>query len=123
MEIVTGPAGAEGGPAPRRVLWDRKADGGFPDVKELKRRVRDVVEPDRNLGHVDRHHGGGATKGEVPGEDEAARGSRRAVAGEEEAAPAAAVSGRETTTAPAATAAEEPGISCLPAGAVCEDCK
>jgi predicted Rdx family selenoprotein len=27
----------------RRVLWDRKVDGGFPETKELKRRVRDVM--------------------------------------------------------------------------------
>jgi predicted Rdx family selenoprotein len=38
------------------VLWDRKTDGGFPETKELKRRVRDVIEPGRDLGHVDRHH-------------------------------------------------------------------
>ncbi|KAI1752939.1 Rdx family-domain-containing protein [Xylaria castorea] len=40
----------------RRVLWDRKVDGGFPETKELKRRVRDVIEPDRDLGHVDRDY-------------------------------------------------------------------
>ncbi|ODA80056.1 hypothetical protein RJ55_03014 [Drechmeria coniospora] len=39
------------------VLWNRKVDGGFPETKELKRRVRDVIEPGRNLGHVDRNHG------------------------------------------------------------------
>ncbi|KAI0166260.1 Rdx family-domain-containing protein [Xylariaceae sp. FL1272] len=39
-----------------RVLWDRKVDGGFPETKELKRRVRDVIEPGRNLGHVDRDY-------------------------------------------------------------------
>lgn len=38
------------------ILWDRKTDGGFPETKELKRRVRDVIEPGRNLGHVDRDH-------------------------------------------------------------------
>ncbi|RYP34507.1 hypothetical protein DL768_011057 [Monosporascus sp. mg162] len=44
-----------------RVIWDRKVDGGFPEAKELKRRVRDAIEPGRNLGHVDRdHHRGGA---------------------------------------------------------------
>ncbi|PHH68618.1 hypothetical protein CDD80_7399 [Ophiocordyceps camponoti-rufipedis] len=37
------------------VLWDRSVDGGFPETKELKRRVRDVIDPGRNLGHVDRH--------------------------------------------------------------------
>ncbi|ROW12675.1 hypothetical protein VMCG_00573 [Cytospora schulzeri] len=41
---------------PGRILWDRKADGGFPETKELKRRVRDVIEPGRDLGHVDRHN-------------------------------------------------------------------
>ncbi|KAM7202316.1 Rdx family domain containing protein [Naviculisporaceae sp. PSN 640] len=40
----------------RKVLWDRKVDGGFPETKELKRRVRDVIQPDRDLGHVDRDH-------------------------------------------------------------------
>ncbi|CAH0049156.1 unnamed protein product [Clonostachys solani] len=47
----------------RKVLWDRRADGGFPETKELKRRVRDVVEPGRDLGHVDRH---GASKEAAP---------------------------------------------------------
>ncbi|KLU87877.1 hypothetical protein, variant [Magnaporthiopsis poae ATCC 64411] len=39
-----------------RTLWDRKTDGGFPETKELKRRVRDVIEPGRSLGHVDRDY-------------------------------------------------------------------
>ncbi|KAI0867864.1 hypothetical protein GGS24DRAFT_495009 [Hypoxylon argillaceum] len=39
-----------------RLLWDRKRDGGFPETKELKRRVRDAIEPGRNLGHVDRDY-------------------------------------------------------------------
>lgn len=36
------------------VLWDRTVDGGFPETKELKRRVRDVIQPGRDLGHNDR---------------------------------------------------------------------
>ena len=36
------------------VLWERKRDGGFPDAKTLKQRVRDAVEPGRDLGHADR---------------------------------------------------------------------
>jgi selenoprotein W-related protein len=36
------------------VIWERKRDGGFPDAKELKKRVRDVIEPGRDLGHLDR---------------------------------------------------------------------
>jgi predicted Rdx family selenoprotein len=35
------------------LLWDRKADGGFPETKVLKQRVRDCLDPDRNLGHSD----------------------------------------------------------------------
>ncbi|OLL23930.1 hypothetical protein NEOLI_003130 [Neolecta irregularis DAH-3] len=35
------------------ILWDRKKQDGFPEAKELKRRVRDILEPERNLGHVD----------------------------------------------------------------------
>ncbi|WAO88543.1 Hypothetical protein NCS54_00589600 [Fusarium falciforme] len=42
--------------ASTKVLWDRREDGGFPETKELKRRVRDVVEPGRDLGHVDGKH-------------------------------------------------------------------
>lgn len=36
------------------TIWDRKVDGGFPETKELKGRVRDAVEPGRGLGHTDR---------------------------------------------------------------------
>jgi selenoprotein W-related protein len=35
------------------LIWDRKPDGGFPDVKTLKGRVRDRIDPDRDLGHVE----------------------------------------------------------------------
>ncbi|KAI9796730.1 MAG: hypothetical protein M1825_006516 [Sarcosagium campestre] len=38
----------------RRILWDRKVDGGFPETKILKRLVRDLVQPERGLGHIDR---------------------------------------------------------------------
>jgi selenoprotein W-related protein len=36
------------------LLWERKRDGGFPDVKTLKQLVRDRLDPGRDLGHVDR---------------------------------------------------------------------
>lgn len=39
----------------KHLLWDRKEEGGFPETKELKRRVRDIIEPSRDLGHVDGH--------------------------------------------------------------------
>ncbi|OBT63517.1 hypothetical protein VE03_06999 [Pseudogymnoascus sp. 23342-1-I1] len=36
-----------------QVLWDRKTEGCFPETKEIKRRVRDIIDPNRDLGHVD----------------------------------------------------------------------
>ena len=36
------------------LIWERKRDGGFPDVKTLKRLVRDHIDPGRDLGHIDR---------------------------------------------------------------------
>lgn len=36
------------------ILWNRKEDGGFPDVKTLKKRIRDWIAPDRDLGHLDK---------------------------------------------------------------------
>jgi selenoprotein W-related protein len=36
------------------LIWDRKADGGFPEAKVIKQKIRDVIWPDRDLGHVDR---------------------------------------------------------------------
>lgn len=35
------------------VIWDRKEDGRFPEVKELKQRIRDQIDPERDLGHSD----------------------------------------------------------------------
>ncbi|WP_181703647.1 SelT/SelW/SelH family protein [Chthonobacter albigriseus] len=36
------------------IVWDRSQDGGFPDVKSLKQRVRDAIDPELALGHIDR---------------------------------------------------------------------
>ncbi|MBD8066260.1 SelT/SelW/SelH family protein [Devosia sp. PTR5] len=35
------------------LIWERKRDGGFPDVRVLKQMVRDRLDPERSLGHVD----------------------------------------------------------------------
>ena len=32
-------------------IWCRRRDGGFPELAELKRRVRDRVAPGKSLGH------------------------------------------------------------------------
>jgi selenoprotein W-related protein len=36
------------------MIWERKRDGGFPDVRALKQMVRDRIDPWRDLGHLDR---------------------------------------------------------------------
>ncbi len=36
------------------TLWSRKAEGRFPESKELKQLVRDRVAPDKPLGHSER---------------------------------------------------------------------
>ena len=35
------------------TLWSRKAEGRFPETKEVKQRLRDRVAPGRDLGHSD----------------------------------------------------------------------
>lgn len=34
-----------------QIIWSRLADGGFPQPKELKQRLRDAAAPGKNLGH------------------------------------------------------------------------
>lgn len=48
-------------------IWNRATDGGFPDAKILKQRVRDQIAPGRDLGHVDRA-GGDRQGGEGSGD-------------------------------------------------------
>jgi selenoprotein W-related protein len=36
------------------ALFDRKREGRFPEIKELKQMVRDIVHPGKNLGHSDK---------------------------------------------------------------------
>lgn len=37
------------------TVFDRKRQGGFPEVKELKQIIRDKVKPGKSLGHADKH--------------------------------------------------------------------
>ena len=37
------------------LVWERKRDGGFPDSKQIKQLVRDLIDPERSLGHIDGH--------------------------------------------------------------------
>jgi selenoprotein W-related protein len=37
-----------------QLLWSRKEHGRFPEITELKQMVRDRIDPQRDLGHIDR---------------------------------------------------------------------
>ncbi|GKZ70342.1 hypothetical protein AnigIFM63309_002715 [Aspergillus niger] len=53
-EVGTGTGTDEDVDITETILWDRKTNGGFPEVKVLKSLVRNVVDPSRDLGHTDR---------------------------------------------------------------------
>jgi len=38
------------------VIWDRRnpETSGFPDIKDIKQRIRDRINPDIDLGHSDK---------------------------------------------------------------------
>ena len=36
------------------LVWSRAAEQGFPEIKELKQRVRDRIAPQKHLGHSER---------------------------------------------------------------------
>lgn len=54
VALVPGTGGVFQIQADKCLLWDRKADGGFPQPKEIKQRLREVIAPGRDLGHSDR---------------------------------------------------------------------
>jgi selenoprotein W-related protein len=37
------------------TIWSRKEERRFPEMADLKQRVRDRIAPDRDLGHSDKH--------------------------------------------------------------------
>jgi selenoprotein W-related protein len=38
------------------TVWSRKAAGAFPELAELKRLIRDRIDPDRHLGHSEHRY-------------------------------------------------------------------
>ena len=36
-----------------KQVWDRKTERGLPELKDLKRRVRDIIAPNKDLGHAE----------------------------------------------------------------------
>jgi selenoprotein W-related protein len=51
LALVPGESGVFEVHAGGERIWCRKADGGFPELAELKRRLRDRVAPGKSLGH------------------------------------------------------------------------
>lgn len=39
-----------------KMIFDRKTEGRFPEIKELKQLVRDIVNPAKDLGHSEKKH-------------------------------------------------------------------
>lgn len=37
-----------------QIVFDRKREGRFPEIKELKQLVRDIINPGKDLGHSDK---------------------------------------------------------------------
>ncbi len=35
------------------LIWSRKHQGRFPELSELKQKLRDIIDPQRDLGHSD----------------------------------------------------------------------
>ncbi|MDR3410459.1 MAG: SelT/SelW/SelH family protein [Formivibrio sp.] len=35
-------------------IWNRKTEARFPEAKELKQRIRDLIAPEKTLGHSER---------------------------------------------------------------------
>lgn len=54
VSLIPGIGGVFDVTADGKQVWSRKEMGRFPDITELKRAVRDVIAPERDLGHTDR---------------------------------------------------------------------
>ena len=53
VALVPGAGGVFQVRADGELLWCRKREGRFPELAELKQRVRDRVAPGKSLGHSD----------------------------------------------------------------------
>ena len=54
LALIPGKEGVFEVRADQALIWSREKEGGFPQIKELKQRVRDHLAPGRDLGHTDR---------------------------------------------------------------------
>lgn len=54
VALIPGTGGVFEIRAEGQTIWSRAAAGRFPEMKELKQILRDLVAPGRDLGHSDR---------------------------------------------------------------------
>ncbi|KAJ4340235.1 hypothetical protein N0V95_007555 [Ascochyta clinopodiicola] len=104
--------------AEKVLLWDRKTEGGFPETKVLKQRVRDRIDPKKDLGHSD--VGGKKKDAVVAGNEKAEKEEKLAVRvdGLVERNAEDMVKDMTLEDAP-----DGPGVKKNPDGTVCEDCR
>jgi len=53
LSLIPGTGGIYNITANNQLVWSRKEENGFPQIKDLKQRIRDVIASGRNLGHID----------------------------------------------------------------------
>jgi selenoprotein W-related protein len=54
VALIPGTGGVFEIRAEGKLLWSRAAEQRFPEAKELKQRLRDLIAPEKDLGHSDR---------------------------------------------------------------------
>ena len=53
VALIPGESGVFDVRVEEALLWSRSRDGGFPELKVLKQKIRDAVSPEKSLGHSD----------------------------------------------------------------------
>ena len=54
VSLIPGPSGDFTVKLNGEVIFDRRSARRFPESKELKQLIRDVIAPDQDLGHSDK---------------------------------------------------------------------
>ncbi len=54
VALIPGTGGVFNVRVKEKSVWSREKQGRFPEVKELKQLVRDVIAPGKDLGHSER---------------------------------------------------------------------
>lgn len=54
LSLIPGTGGIFEVKANGNIIWSLSKEGRFPEIKELKKLVRDEIAPDKSLGHTDK---------------------------------------------------------------------